>query len=447
MATFSEYDTALAASRKAQAEDLLGRGEFSSTGRRIDLIPLEEEVALRYAEMEQKQLDQLLKGKEIREVLGTELIGGGKDITRADFGGYEVLVGQKTGNGEAHWWYLIDPETNEKLKNADGSVIAVASNDATTAESALANLANKAGYKSKAYEQDILGDVTGRAPGVMDLLTTSKARRYDPVTKEFTYGQAGFDESGNFTGLGTAQAETQAAQSTITRESDVADIEMLGGRVTDAIRSQGDIQPLLDRLSTLQQSGQESTQDIRDRLLGKAKGLLTDTLTGREVRDIVEASRSAGVATGRIRDTGRVVGEVADLVMGNRQRQVENLGLAQGLLGNELGIQQQQFGQAISRLGAEQSTAADPVMAITGRQGTQATSAGTMLGAGSQIGGQAGPKYIGFGEGLDYIGGREAAIGNLEAAQIGADAMKKAGQYKLAGQVFESIMGKIPTGG
>lgn len=438
MATFSEYGEALAEAQKSQVELLTGTGDFASTGRLIDLIPLEEQASLRYAEAEQAKLDQLLKGKEQREVIGTEYVGGGKALTREDLGGYTIEPYIATEEG--WWWRMVDPTTGEAVTNADGSTMHVFSADKNVAESGLVSLANKAGIKSKGYEQDVYGDIIGRDPGMMDLLTTTQARRFDPVTGEVSYGQAGFDPQQEFTGLGTAQAQTQAAQATIGRESDIADVEMLRDRAIEASRTP-EMKSLLGQLGSIRQSGAEATGGIREGLLAEAQGLLGSGLTEEEKRKIREESRIAGVAAGRVRDPGRVGDEVIKLMEADRARKLEGLSAAQSLLGGEFAYQGQDFSKALGHLGAEKETSADPYMAILGRQGAPATTAGGMLSGAAGVGAQAGPQFLNPEAGLGYIGGREAAIGSLEAAKIGAKATERAGQYSAGGKIFESLFG------
>lgn len=279
------------------------------------------------------------------------------------------------------------------------------------------------------------GSVVAREGGLVDLYGgDTKVRRYDPETGEASYGELGFTDEGEFQGLLPMQAQGEAYLSTLQREADVADVELLGGRATEAIRSQGQISGILDQLGAQRQSGQAATQDLRTGLLGEASSALGQGLSQRELRDIEQYARSAGVASGRLRDVGRITGEARALAEGDRQRRMQNLGVAQSILGGEMGMQGQQFGQTLQHLGAEQATAADPMMAILGRPSSTAPGAQAMLSSGAAMQQGAGPQFLNPEAGLGYIQNQATNAANLEIARLGANAQRDAGVASAVGQ-------------
>lgn len=232
-----------------------------------------------------------------------------------------------------------------------------------------------------------------RQDGLVDLYGPQKARKVDPQTGEVTYGAAGFDpETGKFQGLVSAQQEAQQTIAAQQRASDVADVELLGGRVTDAMREQGNIRQALGRVeeATRPMQGEfafspgatqsllgaaearttpgvdvqrqfidaptqydisagitgqqfQGLGDLRGGLLGEALSGITEGLTEREREQIEQASRTAGVEAGRVRDIGRVAGEVEDIVRADQARRLQNIQAAQSILGQEGGLQESDY--------------------------------------------------------------------------------------------------------
>ncbi len=278
------------------------------------------------------------------------------------------------------------------------------------------------------------GAIIDRTGGLLDLYGgDTKVRQYDVESGETKYGTAGFDEdTGEFQGLVPMQAQAQGYLSTLQREGDIADVELLGSRATEAIRDQGNIRSALEQVKDIQGQGRESVGDLRTRLLGQANELLGSGLTDREIRNIQEFSRSAGVASGRTRDIGRVSSEVGTLLTQDRARQLQNISAAQTLLGSEMGMQGQEMGQALQLLGAEQATAADPMMAIIGRPSSSAPGAQNLLSTGAAMQQAAGPQNINPEAGLGYISNRAANQATVAAGQA-------AGQGNLMSGVISGI--------
>ena len=289
------------------------------------------------------------------------------------------------------------------------------------------------------------GAIVDRTGGLLDVYGgDTKVRQYDTETGEVKYGTAGFDpDSGEFQGLVPMQAQAQSYLNTVQREGDIADVELLGGRATDAIRSQGNIAGALEQVGDIQQQGRESTGDVRSQMLDRARGLLSEGLSSREMRNIQELSRAAGTAAGRARDVGRISSEVETLMSEDRKRRMQNLGAAQSLLSGEMGMQGQELGQALQLLGAEQATAADPMMAIIGRPSSAAPAAQGLLTTGAAMQQQAGPQMINPEAGLGYISNRAANQATMAAGQA-------AGQGSMIGGLLSggaSLMAAPATGG
>jgi len=305
------------------------------------------------------------------------------------------------------------------------------------------------------------GAIVDRTGGLLDVYGgDTKVRQYDPAAYEQAisegkseeeaqaaatkYGTAGFDpDTGEFQGLVPMQAQAQGYLNTVQREGDIADVELLGGRATDAIRSQGNIAGALEQVGDIQQQGRESTGDVRSQMLERARGLLSEGLSSREMRDIQEFSRAAGTAAGRARDVGRISSEVGTLMSEDRNRRMQNLGAAQSLLSGEMGMQSQELGQALQLLGAEQSTAADPMMAIIGRPSSAAPAAEGLLTTGAAMQQQSGPQMINPEAGLGYISNRAANQATMAAGQA-------AGQGSMTGGLLSgvgSLMAAPATGG
>ena len=297
------------------------------------------------------------------------------------------------------------------------------------------------------------GTIASRSGGLLDLYGGStKVRQYDPAAYEQAisegkseeeaqaaatkYGTAGFDpETQEFQGLVPMQQQAQAYLASQQRESDIADVEKFGTRATEAIREQGDIRGALSDLSTYQNRNLAQTGTARQMLMGEAIRNIGQGLSAREQRDVEQASRQAGAATGRMRDFGRVVGEATAVTEGNRLRRQQNLAQAQSILGSEMGMKGQEMAMGLQRLGAEQSTAADPMMAILGRPSSAAPAAGGLAQMGMQTQQQSGPQFFNPEAGLGYIQNAATNQANIAAAQAGAQGSAMSGLFQGLGTV------------
>lgn len=297
------------------------------------------------------------------------------------------------------------------------------------------------------------GAIVSRSGGLLDLYGGStKVRQYDPAAYEQAisegkseeeaqaaatkYGTAGFDpETQEFQGLVPMQQQAQAYLASQQRESDIADVEKFGTRATEAIREQGDIRGALSDLSTYQNRNLAQTGTARQMLMGEAIRNIGQGLSAREQRDIEQASRQAGAATGRMRDFGRMVGEATAVTEANRQRRQQNLAQAQSILGSEMGMKGQEMAMGLQRLGAEQSTAADPMMAILGRPSSAAPAASGLAQMGMQTQQQSGPQFFNPEAGLGYIQNAATNQANIAAAQAGAQGSMMSGLFQGLGTV------------
>jgi len=302
------------------------------------------------------------------------------------------------------------------------------------------------------------GAIVSRSGGLLDLYGgNTKVRQYDSAAYEQAisegkseeeaqaaatkYGTAGFDpETQEFQGLIPMQQQAQAYLASQQRESDIADVEKFGTRATEAIREQGDIRGALADLSTYQNRNLAQTGTARQMLMGEAIRNIGQGLSAREQRDVEQASRQAGAATGRMRDFGRVVGEATAVTEGNRLRRQQNLAQAQSILGSEMGMKGQEMAMGLQRLGAEQSTAADPMMAILGRPSSAAPAAGGLAQMGMQTQQQSGPQFFNPEAGLGYIQNAATNQANIAAAQAGAQGTMMSGLFGGAGDVVGAAL-------
>jgi len=486
------YGEGLADALKAQVALLRGEGDFEGTGGLAGLAPLEREARLAYADIEPDVTARTLLGEITRAgeggryVSGQRFVGEGgieaEDATQVTSEKDQLtFYGYKNPALKEAWETGVSPEPGDttsapeiaRLKAAGKSFEDFAKWHRNQAASGKWGQAKQAMaldipaigeyYSPSQVDPEVQGSgrltsedmysiaaggegaIVDRSGGLLDLYGgTTKVRQYDPETGKVEYGTAGFEEStGEFQGLVPMQAQAQGYLSTLQREADVADVERLGSRATEAIRAQGDIEGALTKLGTLQRLGERSTFGVRNALMGEAQLALGNGLSDREKAQIEQASRSAGVAAGRVRDIGRVTGEATALAEGDRQRRLQNIGLAQQLLGGEMGMQQQEFGKALQRLGAEQATAADPMMAILGRPSSAAPGAQSLLGSGAAMAQGAGPQFLNPEAGLGYIQNQATNQANVAMAQLSADAEKKSGMMGMLGSIAAAPM----TGG
>lgn len=442
------YGEGLADALRAQVNLLQGTGEFEDTGGLLELLPLERDVRQAYQGLQQDLLQQQLLGditrfdEEGRAQVATRQV----PVDPEALGGYSVRI-NTAGNKE-----LIDPEGNRVAYTGQGYENLLGYLPAEYQDAFQKQIVEGTEFTEEpVYAEGTPGTIASRSGGLLDIYGgTTRVRQYDPETGEVKYGTAGFDpETDEFQGLVPMQAQAQQYLSTQQREGDIADVEMLGGRATEAIRAQGNIGEYLENLQSNVPASAQS-QAMRSTLMSRGAELLGQGLTGLERQQIRQASRAAGVAAGRPRDAGRIAGEVVDLVTADRQRQMENLGVAQRLLSAETGMSQQDFSRILQGLGAEQATAADPMMAILGRPSSAAPGAQALLGSGAAMQQQAGPSLINPEAGLGYISQRAANQATVAAGQAAGQGSMMGGLLKGIGSIAAapvtggtSLIGKI----
>lgn len=277
--------------------------------------------------------------------------------------------------------------------------------------------------------------------GMIDILGGgTKVVQYDPVTGDQSIGQAGFDPTtGEFQGLIPMQAQAQAYTDDIRAAAAARRGAKLAEGITGAIREQGNIGALVNQISDIRGAGDIAAAPIRNEALRQGFELLGRGLSDREREQIEQASRTAGVQAGRVRDIGRIQSEVGELVEQDRMRQMQNLQAASGILGQEMGMQRQDFGELLQQLGAEQATAADP-STWAGAQ-TMAPSAQGLLGAGAGMAQQAGPQLINPEAGLGYISQRAANQATMAAGQAAGRGSMMSGLLQGLGTIGGAVLG------
>ena len=202
-------------------------------------------------------------------------------------------------------------------------------------------------------------------------------------------------------------AGIEAEAAGVQREADVADVERLLPRVTEA-----------------QRAADPELHGLRDDLLGEARRemALGGRLSPEEQRLATQTAREAGVARGRGLDQGTMAGEVL-----NRQ------GFADARQDRA-----RQFGLGAAGMGA--GTATDPFMAILGRPGQGAAQAGGMLGQGYQMTGQLGPTLFNPDAGVNLALGQQANMANYQAARAGGEGAALGGALAGAGAIAGAMM-------
>lgn len=236
-----------------------------------------------------------------------------------------------------------------------------------------------------------------------------------------TYGTAGFDpETGEFKGLIPMMQEAQAYITSQQRESDISDVEALGGRATDAIRSQGNIQEVLDDIARQVSDNEAAVDPLRKQLLTRANELANAQLSDREKQQLEQLMRAREAASGRLRDYGAGTREVQTVMEEDWNRGMQGALAGGQLMAGESAMQTNLLGQQMTRLGAEQATSADPLMAILGRPSQGAPTAQSVLGTGAGLMAQSGPQYINPESGLPYYSNQYTNQANMYAADQAA---------------------------
>ena len=182
------------------------------------------------------------------------------------------------------------------------------------------------------------------------------------------------------------RADTMSAQ----READIADVEALGSRATEALRASD---PERQRLM-------EQQRGLVDDLFGRAA-----RVTPQQAREAEQSAREAFQARGRDLDNLSIFSEALGREEFLRRNRAEALGAAQGL-----------FGQY-------QATAADPFQAVLGR-GSQVPAMSMATGQ-QALGFSPGPQIFDPDAGVNLALANQANQANYNANVYGAQAASR----------------------
>ena len=339
------------------------------------------------------------------------------------------------------------------------------------------------------------GETVRTTGGMVDLLGDTRQL----IGEERT---AGFDDMGNFLGLSALTEDIGASQQSRQRERDLADVERLSGRYKDVMdkfreedimTSVGEVggpqdvflndmrnlragtggeagpvgatgpagtagqvapvgvtstpapsvspsAPVDPMLAQIAQTGTPTGAGLRETLANEALLGLRSGLTEREERQIAEAARARSTMMGRTFDQSAAIDEAGARVAEDNQRRMQNLALAQSVLGQEGGLRMQE-------LAMQQRNNLDPFTAILGRSG------GSTVGQAGQVLGQAGyglqsaPQYLNPEAGLGYIQTQSTNAANVAAAQAAAGGASQAGLMSGLGSLGGGIASGIGAAG
>jgi len=364
-----------------QIQALTGTGEFAEVGALKDLAPLEAETRSAFQRGELGLYQESMFGDTATaDDQGRVFMGYEYEAPEGlDLRGYSLI---KVSNK----YILKDPAGNQVAYSgqADGwrNVIDAVKNNKTMGgtlpppdviEALEASMASPTQTRKPVYQTGYTpGEEVQISKGMVDLMGPSKAKTVDPETGDITYGRAGYDAQGQQ--LGASDIEMQQA---LTRQEQQAygDIDLAKKFVpelTKQIRETGDVGARLEDIGRITDTNIGSLQGAQRQLEGEAASFLGMGLSDREQRDIRQASRQAGAATGRIRDFGRVVDEATAITEGNRQRRIENMQAAMAGLGSAAGMGSEAQRQGIAALGTELQTAVNPSMFMNAPNPSQA---------------------------------------------------------------------------
>ena len=313
-----------------------------------------------------------------------------------------------------------------------------------------------------------------------------------------TDDQAGFRD-GEFQGLSVLAEDIQRGNLSRQREADLQDVSRLSGLyqgimedykpgtqsamqgAKDLIEEQKDNLLKDVGISDPAQVASQGVQadPLRQNLMLQANEALGQGLTDREERLISNAARARSTLMGRTFDQSGAIAEAEALVAEDNQREMQNRGFAQDVLGQEAGIQTaddtrrmgaDQFNvgtkmdaerlreslrqqgllgylDAASRISQiENQDQLDPFRAILGRGG------GTALQQGQSVFGQAGyglnsgPQYLNPEAGLGFIQNQATNAANMYGAQQAAQGSATSGIFQglgaLGGGIASRVIGK-----
>lgn len=195
------------------------------------------------------------------------------------------------------------------------------------------------------------------------------------------------------------------------READIADVETLGGRATEALRSADPLQQaLVEQINRMSQE-----QFAR-----------SGRLTPEQMRNAQQQARLAGASRGRVGDQGTVASEILNREQALRNRRLEALqtgGLAFGM---------------------NQATAADPFQAILGRpsQSPGMGMASSQFAAGL-AGQQLGPNLFDPNAGINLGLQNQANLANYQSSIYGSQAGFAGAKAQARGSMIGGLLGGL----
>ena len=260
--------------------------------------------------------------------------------------------------------------------------------------------------------------------------------------------RAGFDpQTGEFLGLTTLGADVSRQLARAQRAGDIADVELLGQRATEAYREQGvEYDPttgeaiagtgIRGALATARGLAPGGEDPLRTGLRRQAEEGLEEGLTERERRNIQEASRARHTAMGRTFDPTATIDELRQQVLEDRNREALNRAFAQNVLGQE-------EASARGMVGLEQATGADPFQAILGRPSGAGAQMGQQMFGQAGYGLQSAPQYLNPEAGLGYLSQQAANEASMWGAGQAADAARAAGMWGGLGALGGGLGGGL----
>lgn len=303
------------------------------------------------------------------------------------------------------------------------------------------------------YTEGEVGAIASRSGGILDLYGgNTQVRQFSQAKYQenldagmseeeardaaTTWGTAGFDpDTGEFKGLVPMMQEAQAYITSQQRESDVSDVEAFGQRATEAIRSQGNTQEVLDDIARQVSSNEAAVDPLRKQLLTRANELANAQLSDKEKYDLGQLLDARRAGTGRsLRETGAERDYVQGIMEADWNRGMQGALAGGQLMAGESAMQTNLLGQQMTRLGAEQATSADPFMAILGRPSQSAPGAQSLLSTGAGLMSESG-SMINPESGLSYISNEYTNKANVAAAEASGKGQMFSGLFSGLGSL------------
>jgi hypothetical protein len=444
-----DYGEATAETIQAQYDFITGTGQFEGKGL-IDMLPAEIKARGEYQDAEMDLLTRQLLGEVIRfdedgrAQTGTRRVA----VDPEALGGYEMR--EVSGN---RWGLYKDGQYTGHQSGIPADLSQFV--DEPHRGAFQQQLVEGTEFTEEpVYIEGKPGTIASREGGALDLYGgNTRVKQFNQAKYQenldagmgeeearkaaTTWGTAGFDpETGEFKGLIPMMQEAQAYITSQQRESDISDVEALGDRATEAIRSQGDIQEVLDNIERQVAANEAGVDPLRKQLLTRANELANAQLSDKEKHDLGQLIDARSARSGKIRDRGAERDYVQGIMEADWNRGMQGALAGGQLMAGESAIQTNLLGQLMTRLGAEQATSADPLMAILGRPSQSAPTAQSVLSTGAGLMAQSGPEYINPESGLPYISNQYTNEANMYAADKSATASMVGGVFGGVGDLL-----------